>query len=196
MVFAWLLNLQGLAPFESAVLVIAWLVGLACGFLIRPHRSVAERRRDGIGAGQIRWSIILAVSWSAVILTGVFTGENLRLLIVAVSLSTPTAILYGFGKIGCRSFGCCGWQSELSSVDRFARLQSVEIVIAFSIAAITLWLAQKSASIASVSFFFIAHGLQRVLSRFARGRRLTSVLSIDSGYMVLGGLALWMWPSL
>jgi hypothetical protein len=169
---------------SSALLAALWMIGGLFG-----GNAVIVARR---GSGARCWCGVLAGGTVAVLLAALpLTGPR-TLLETAGATALPTAVLYGFAKVGCRTFGCCGWSAPTPGAAHGVQLQTLEAAASFLLALILIGIQTTGAAPAAVLVAFLTvHGTTRIFSRFGRGQSPSrALLSIDSGWLVLSGLLL------
>jgi len=168
----------------SAILALLWLLGSTAGGSIE-----ILIQKD---SGSRRWCGVLT-GGAALTLTGasLILGPA-NLAVIAAAMAIPTTVLYGFGKIGCSVFGCCGWSGPQSRTRRKIPLQIIEAAGSFLLGLILLGFQVAGAAPAAVvAVFFVGHGSTRIFSRLGRSPiPVRSLSAIDSGWLVLFGLVL------
>lgn len=166
----------------SVSLTVFWLIG----GLLGGNLVIIIRR----GSGARSWCGVLFGGATSVFLSALLMTGPDDLMGITAAMALPTAILYGFGKIGCRAYGCCGWSESPSGGQHRIPLQTLEAVGSFLLAAILIVIqVTGTAAVTLLAVFLAGHGTQRVLSQLGRsvplGRAFTS---IDSGCLVLCGV--------
>ena len=178
-----LLSFQTSSFLVSLNLTVFWLIG---GFLGGNFMIIVQR-----GSGARSWCGVLFGSVFGVLLVGpLITGLEEDLMGIAATMTLPTAVLYGCGKIGCKAYGCCGWPEVPSNYQHRIQLQTLEAIASFFLAVVLItMLAMEATAVTLLAVFFIGHGMQRVLSKLGRSQPLgKAFIAIDSGFLLLCGV--------
>jgi hypothetical protein len=140
------------------------------------------------------WSGLLVSASTLALAAGLASGSTTDLVAVANALSLATAVLYGFAKVGCWRFGCCGWPGLDQPQRRRVPLQVIEAALSFSTAGALVILIGHDPPLLAAAAFLTIHGMQRLLSRSLRGGSLARAFCrLDSGLAIaLGNLLLFL----
>jgi hypothetical protein len=191
----WGLSSGGLTGGRTVLVVWAWLIGLGLGGHYPALLAALQGPVPATHGYDKSWSGLLVSGSILALIAALAAGSTTDLVAVANTLSLATAVLYGFAKVGCWRFGCCGWTRLGQPFPGLVPLQVIEAASSFGTAGALALLIHHGPPLGAAAAFLTIHGLQRFLSRFLRSGRVAGAFwRLDSGLAIALGYFLVLLP--
>jgi len=190
----WLALASGHAPFTTALIAMAWLVGTVIGGYFRTIAKYLLPKYTKNLPGTKYWAFVLIGSWvSSIFMAMILDGPG-GVLAMAELLVLPTCVLYFFSKIGCHKFGCCGWPEKYNQLEKVLPLQTLEASLSLVLGLIlAVLIIGKTTPLLIAIIFVTFHGILRIMSRICRRQPILKIIFMpDAGIIAGTGFLLWI----